>query len=479
MDLFCVVLFLVMYYVRPQEWSPVFATIHFVQIVMLTALTLLFTRARGLKVADLFRTPHDWAVLAFWLWMVLTSTSPWDTFRDNANLYIFYIVIVQTLYSIPRIKVFVAWWMILIVFVAALAVASQHGFDPLGSKDLTDGYMKGRLALNLSILNNPNALGHSVVPALAMIYFYYIWKRPILVRGLGCLLLWLPVQCIFLTQSKGAFVSGAATVLATLSFGRPKTVQATIIGATLLFGTAALYSLPRMSELNKSRNDAAIQGRVAAYKHGYSLLQATTDGIGKGEWGGNFFSAHHYLKAPHSSYVCIGAELGKPGLYLFLGVLYCCLRTTMTARTENPDEERIRRMLFVLVVSYVVSSWMVDFEYRPTYFMFTAATAALHRHLFRLHEMPTAKEESAEPSIPVWQTALAPNPTLAGPQLSAWSAQPSMVIEPAPAFSEALSEPLPSRIGWNWNRLGWIDFLITGLITWGVIRYWAYLMTHM
>ncbi len=240
MDLICVILFLVMYYIRPQEWFGFFSTIHFVQIVMLAALTMLFTRARGFAIRDLFRTPHDWAVFAFWLWMVLTAVAPYDTFRENANLYIFYFVIVQTLHSIPRIKTFVAWWTILIVIIASLAIASTRGFDPLESRDLTLGLMKGRLALNLSIFNNPNGLGHSVVPAIAMVYFFFIWKRPIVMRVIGCILLWPPLECIWLTQSKGAFLSGGVTVLATLAFGRPKTVQIVIVAATLLFGTAAL-----------------------------------------------------------------------------------------------------------------------------------------------------------------------------------------------------------------------------------------------
>jgi len=505
MDLTTVILFLVLYYLRPQEWSGTFSTIHFVQIVMLTSLGTLFFRAQSLRLADLFRTPHDWAVFAFWAWMVAASPTPYDTFRECANLYIFYIVIVQTLQSVRRMKIFVGWWTFLIVSVALLALASEWGFDPLESLDITNSSMKGRLMLNLSIFNNPNGLGHSVVPAIPMLYFYMVWRRPVVWRVAGLALLAIPLYCIYLTVSKGAFLCAGITLTATMAFGRPKSVQVLIVAGALLFGVGALFALPRMNELNKSKSDEAIQGRVAAFKHGYELMQSLTKGVGKGNWGlENFMTdwvpvlvpprvgpdrgkAHyilrpiHYNKAPHSSYVCTGAELGKPGLFLFVAVLYCCLRTTITTKTATDDEERIRRMLFVLVISYIVSSWMVDFEYRPTFFMFTAAIAALHRHLMGLATAPESPEEqpSVEPPIPVWLTPqVLPQPALAG------LAHSNLLLaddpHPAPADDglDTAAGPKRTGIGWNWNRIGLFDITAALLLTWAVIRFWVYAMAQ-
>jgi O-antigen ligase len=478
MDLVTVLLFLVLYYIRPQEWTGAFATIHFVQIVMLTAIVTLFTRERGIRAGDLFRTPHDWMMLGFWLWLVVSAPSPYQTFRDNANLLIFYIVIVQTLYTVPRMTTFIRWWTILIVVVAALALLSLMGFDPLNSREFTDGPMRGRLTLNLSIFNNPNALGHSVVPCIPMIYYYFIYKRGVSMRVLGIALMIIPFACIYLTQSKGAFLSAGVTTVATAMFGRPKTVQAIIAVVALMFGTTALYSLPRMTELNKSKGDEAIQGRVAAFKHGYRILTTTKRGVGKGEWHRSFFEANHYEKASHSSYVTIGGELGYPGLFFFCGCFYCGLRTLMTARTQNPDEERLRRMLFVLVIAFMVSSWMVNFDYRATYFMFTAAIAALHRHLSgMLSEQGNTKDASLPE--PAWRAILVPQPALAGGGESATAVSTVMLLNPLPA-NESKAAPAPvSRIGRAWNKIGWFDLAATWLLMYLVVRFWAYIMMRM
>jgi len=190
----------------------------------------------------------------------------------------------------------------------------------------------------------------------------------------------------------------------------------------------------------------------------------------------------HYNKAPHSSYVCIGAELGKPGLFLFLGVLYCCLRTTITARTQTPDEERIRRILFVLVVSYMVSSWMVDFEYRPTFFMFAAAIAALpspSAGSFR-RSSPCGGNHARRPS----PAGLAHSGTATTTRLRGIPADSMLapgLMEPATlASSSALpATPFIPRIAGSWNRLKWFDFAAVLLLTWGAIHFWAYLIVRM
>ena len=478
MDLFSVIAFLVLYYVRPQEWTETLANAHFVQLTMLLGLSSLFFRERGMRFGELFRTPHDWAVLAFWLWLVLSSPTPWDTFKDNANIYVFYIVIVQALYSIPRTSTFVGWWTFLVVFVAALALASLIGIDPLGSAELTESRMQGRLSLNLGIFNNPNALGHSVVPAIPMVYYYCIWKRPMSMRVIGVILLVVLFSCIYLTLSKGAFLAGAATVLATLTFGRPRAAQAVIIAVSLLFGSAVLYSLPRMNELDKSKSDAAIQGRVGAFKFGYKMLTTTYTGVGKGKWAESIQSIVNYYIAGHSSYVVVGAELGYPGLFLLCAILYCNLRTVMSARTETPEEERIRRMLFVLVVSYIVSSWMVNFEYRPTFFMFTAAIAALHRHLHGLH-FGDERELEPAPALPAWHPQLASIPALEEALPQTAMATNTLTLEAEPTTASALESTPQSRIGRSWNRIGAFDIAVMGVMTWGVVSYWAYIMEHM
>jgi len=504
MDFVTVIFFQLLYYLRPQEWPIGLSSARFVLFTMLAGLASLSFRERGFNVRDVFRTPHDWAVLAFWLWIVFASPEKWETFKETLNLYIFYIVIVQTLYSVPRLNQYVGWWTFVICAVAGLALLSLYGFDPLESANITRGVMKDRLVLNLSIFNNPNALGHSVVPAIPLLYYFCIWKKPIALRVLGVALMAMVGYCIYLTVSKGAFLTGTAVTVATLTFGRPKTVQAMIVCGTLMFGGTALSVLPRMSELNKSKTDEAIQGRIMAFSHGRKVLTAT--GVGYRKWGESFLAAKYrfkrtkfdkeslkrplpiVFKAPHSSYVCIGAELGYIGFFLHMGILYCGLRTLVSARTATPDEERVRRILFVLTVSYMVSSWMVNFEYRPTFFMFAAASAALHRHLLRIgaKKEPASVEEAnrALPSIaPVWQMRLQPEHAPEGTFARSVSPVSALALEPQLATATirpASPNILPTTgIASGWNRIGLLDLSAILAMTYAGIRFWDHLIKTM
>jgi hypothetical protein len=88
-----------------------------------------------------------------------------------------------------------------------------------------------------------------------------------------------------------------------------------------------------------------------------------------------------------------------------------------------------------------------------------------------------AEEHSLEPVVPVWRTPqLLPQPALAGVlQENAATRQlldygEELESAPAPA------SPLPTGIGWNWNRLGLFDVAAIFLLTYGVIRFWAYIM---
>jgi hypothetical protein len=483
MDFASLILFLVLYYIRPHEWIGIVADLRPVTLTMAVALIAMFTRHRGLTWRDLFKTPHDYVVLIYCAWIVLTSPDISTTFSSVYPLYIFYVVTVQALSNINRIRSFLTWWAIMIFMLAAMAVLSQYGFDPTGANDITQGKMKGRLILNTWLFNNPNALGHSVVPGVLMFYFLFIWKRPIFVR-IGALPLFaVPLYCIYLTFSKGAFLAGFATAVAALTFGRPRVAQGLIILAAFTTGWAGIKSLPRMQELESAQSDQAIQGRLAAFNFGLSKVKSAWTGIGHEQFVHQMTRETGIRKASHSSYVQIGTELGKPGLFLFLGIFYCCLRTLLTAQTRTTEEERARRILFTLVISFLISSWMVDFAYRATYFLFAGAVAALHRLLL---VKPNAVEDDTEtvqealtsvPALPL--SPLQPATAAIGAPLNQTTVQQTTITIPAgPASFKDDEEEEPNWIGVVWNKITWKDVVIVMCCTYAVIRFWGYIMLH-
>lgn len=509
MDYIALVIFLGLHYIRPQEWFPWVAALKPVQLSAAIAAATIVFRGQAVRLRDLIRTPHDWFVAAYFAWTVFASPTPRATFSAILPLIFFYVVSVLVLNSTPRIKNFLSWWAAFIVIVSALSLASMIGFDPLDSLRITEGRMKGRLVLNLSIFNNPNALGHALVPAIPILYYVLFWKR--LFTKAIIIVLAIPLATIYFTQSKGAFLCAGITVLATLTFGRPRWAQVAMITFAFLFGSTILSTLPRMNELEKSKTDDAIQGRVAAFSFGLEQMRRLTYGHGLGNFQTEFrargptrpekevismngrtqvrWVQRHYTKAPHSAYVQNGADLGYFGFALFIGILYCNVRTLAQARTSSDEEELLRRALFGVVISFAVSSWMVDFCYRPTFFFFTAAVSGLHRILLRTeNESEEEAEEESAPALtpPPWMARLEPAGMVGGTPVVAATAlaQPEVVnVAPVQRMRDDDDEESeysePNTPGLKWDRIQIKDIVLTYVCTEIAIRVWIYAIGHM
>lgn len=477
MDFASIVIFLALYYIRPQEWIGIAPKLHLFELTMLVAISSMIVKYRreGSFLGNLFRTPHDWIILIYFCWLVGSAPNVSSTFLDVYSHLFFYLVTVQALSKIERIQTYLNWWTFFIVLIAILAVASEYGFDPVNdSYDLTHGRMMGRLVLNTSIFNNPNALGHSIVPAIVMLYFQCFWNRPIFLKVATFPLMIVPLYCIYLTSSKGAYVSGFATVVTALTYRRPIMVQALIFLVALSAGWAGMQLLPRMGELENAKGEGGIQGRLAAFQYGLTILKTDRDGVGYRLFVPSFEAVHRYPKGAHSSYVQVGAELGYPGLILFLGILYCCIRTLITAKTVDVAQERVRRILFVLIISFLVSSWMIGWSYRATFFLMVASIAAFHRLLLASARTVDVLEPSAA------KTTDKPSLTISGLNPAAEKpSSPEKIPTPAPPIAASPENaPIAPGLGIRWNRFGWFDVVAIITMTVLTVKFWQFIMRH-
>jgi hypothetical protein len=385
---------------------------------------------------------------------------------------------VLALTNLERLRRYVWWWAGCVGFVVLLALASRIGIDPLDAKYYTDFVSKGRLALPLSVFNNPNALGHTVVPLLAMLYFFLIWRRPIFMKEVGVLALVPVLVCLYLTLSKGAFVAAFVAIISGLIVGRPKVIQVAVLVLALTSGWAGVKQLPRMQELREPRREEGIQGRLVAWKFGLEKMNQNRFGLGIFTFGNSFMQDHGYYKAPHSSYVEAGAEQGFIGLMFFVGVLYCSFRLLLTAKIADEEEERLRRILLVLLVAYATSSWMIGWAYKTFFYLIAACGSAFYRHLHAKVMMEAeliAPEETMPSLVPAAASLAGPLMTPA-PALRTATGLGALTLAPAPTVQGEIGDkkPLPKF----WYRFGLVDLALVWLATRAVIWVWTYVLQH-
>src|SRR4051812_27151223 len=109
MDFVAITLFLFFYYVRPQDWISLVAQTHLVMVTMAFAIIATLLRERGFSLRQLFKTPHDWIMLLYFIWIVGTAGSATGVIETWSAVYaylFYYWVTVQALSSVERIQRF-------------------------------------------------------------------------------------------------------------------------------------------------------------------------------------------------------------------------------------------------------------------------------------------------------------------------------------------------------------------------------------
>ncbi len=413
MDFVGIVIFAIFLYVRPQEMFGFLEALRPAFLSLAITGLGLFFRPGGVTLKQIIRTPQDWMMAAYFIYILFWTPGAFGDLWSELYPYIgFYFLVVPALTSVRRIYVYLAWVCGAIMFVAIMALLSMIGIDPLGSQGTTQASL-GRLTLNTSLFSNPNALGHSVIVAVPLLYFLTFWKRPIFIKEVGGFLMFFPLLCAFFTQSKGAFMSGFAAILATFTFGKPKWIQVLIVAGAFSFGMGGLQLLPRFDEVKigqgSGRTDEAISGRLDAFEFGRWAFENTTYGLGFKRFYPEFIRKEGELKAraSHSSFNQVQAEFGFWGLMIFSGIFYTCFHSLGRAKTADDEEERVRRMLLCMLVTYFVSSWLIDFGFRAAFFIMVAMVSAFHRILMD-RQPGFVSTEAAEPAAPDRFTSLAP-----------------------------------------------------------------------
>lgn len=478
-DFAAIIAFLSLVYIRPQEWIPGIASLRPAMLTMVWAVAAMVFRStpRPVGVRDLFRTPHDFAMWAFMIWMAIASPPALTTFNENKNFLIFYLATVNILTDRDRIERFLWWWMAMILFICLLGVGVVLGFDPTNAKSTMEGVMKGRLVLGMSIFNNPNALGHGIAPLAPIVYYLMVWRRPLALRGLALALLPLPAVSIYLTESKGGYIAAAFALAGGVVFGRPRIVQVILIVLAANIGGAVVYRLPRMEVMKgggASAREEGVAGRVFAFRYGWDVYHRGTRGLGKDNFAESIGRERRWRISPHSVYVQVGAELGATGLFLYLCILYFSMKSLCLATCGSEQEERIRRALMGVFLAFCMSGWLITFTYRAHFFFQAGIVAAFHRLLLRKGR----DETEIEPQPAGFQSLIgrceapSPSPLYCTPQPGLFGKQQGYLAKVA---------DVPARmpgIRKDWNRITVFDVVAMLAVNKAVLMMWSYIIRN-
>ena len=447
--LVAVILFLCTYYIRPQDWVPGMVGMNVVRPIMALGILGLLAR-RGSRSSDkpwpFMRTPHEWVMLVYACYIVFSSNESSAIAFEVFSLVMFFFLTMHAITTEAKLSRVMTWWMYALVGVVFIATSVVYGFDFTTSKPVTEGNV-GRLSLNSWLLNNPNALGHTIASLLPMLFFAVTGKSKLVTKFLALVVAVFAGICLWETQSKGSLIVAAAGVILCMLIGRAWWWKVGVLSIAIGAGGTLVSKLPRMEKFASLKDDEGIAGRILAWQMARGVTRTAPTGEGFKnfaaliEWEGETIP-----KATHSSYVKIGADLGSPGLLLYLSVLCVSFRTLLIYRGHTPGLRRSRDVLLALLSCYMLSGWMIDRAYHTEFFVIAGAIAAFHRlsyrHLEELAEQAEVEKPSAAQAAWQWLEDAQPMP------------EPSLV--PALPFKTV---GISARIR-AWRRYGLLDFLV-------------------
>lgn len=395
-------LYIIVLFVRPQEFVPAFEGWPLMPILIMTAF-LAWLAAGKLQL----NAPPFYLLTALFLYSPLTvlvagegAANALETVVKLIPLYLTFLLISTTALSRRRIRIMM-WLM-----VGGAVLFSVHGIQQkyTGVGWTGEVPILGRIRY-IGIFNDPNDVGLSLVTALPMALYLMRTSKNTAFKLLLLIAAGLILWGIGLTNSRGTILALGA-ILGVFSWRRYGVFKTLMIGALAVPLMFMLSS--RLDTISPGEESA--HGRVEAWYEGIQMLKENpVFGVGF-----DLFTDHHFRTA-HNSYVLVLAEQGIPGYFLwfsFVGICFVLMYRLQKFRKEPeepfaawqslglerpqgggflppeslekqqeeetlaPEDQAIARVLFLSLVGFAVSSFFLSRSYSMQLFLLCGMAVA-------------------------------------------------------------------------------------------------------
>jgi len=374
---FWVVLYLVLEYLRPQDYVPALGYLHPAWIIVPLMLRRWpkggFNQARCRQVSVML-------LLSFMLLVsipfVTNHTRAYECGVGYVLLLPFSMSIILFVDTVDRVLTFVKWWALLALYVACGSVAHPGGMN-WGSYFLGD---RNDVALVLDML----------LPLPWCLFAYErTWSRKALYLSVALLC----VVGTILTTSRGGFV-GLLAVVFVLWLLNPRKILALILVGILSLAVYEVAPSSYWSHIStiESTHEGTAKGRLDSWMSAWRMFKDNPLGVGGEqfaihfpEYQGDAFGAHNmWGREAHSLWFTLLAELGIPGAILFATHIRANWKALRHLRKLPPVEGRplpvlLSTALTASFAGYFGAGTFLSAFYYPHYWFMSALLVATER----------------------------------------------------------------------------------------------------
>jgi probable O-glycosylation ligase (exosortase A-associated) len=354
------------------------------------------TRHRARRLGPVLHDPTTRCVLGLALWMTLSVPGalwPGGAFEEltgefgkMAAMYLVLVAGIRGFKDVERI----AFVYLMAVGIYAAVVLSRFG---VGASEWRLGMLEYYDANDFATL---------AVMALPLGVYFMVRSGPLWRRLLSALLLVFLVTAFIWAGSRGGFLAllavGAFLLLRYDAIHVRWRVLATALLVFVFAAAATDTYWEKMRTILQPKDDYNItteEGRIQVWKRGIGyMLRNPILGVGAG----NFPTAEGTISpraraaytgrgwkwsVSHNSYVQVGAELGIPGLILFLLMFwraFAALRAVQRRQPRSPPAQ-LAQTLAACLIGYTVGGFFLSLAYRDLLYMLIALAVGLRKRL--------------------------------------------------------------------------------------------------
>jgi O-antigen ligase len=373
-------LFMVVYCARPEDWIPGLSVVPLAKITGILALLALMFSFREFR----HSLPREVVYLILLVGQLLLASAMSPVWRggavqvtlDFAKVLLVVVVIFVAVNTGKRLRRLIFIQAASVAVIAAIAIWEGH---------VLGGRLEGMLGGNYS---NPNDLALAIVISLPLCIGLLFLTRNKLWKAAWALAMLAMVYVVFLTGSRAGFISLMITALVCVwNFairGRRRYffVVVSVVGVILWLSSGAMLS-KRLNETLDSKDTtseaygSSQQRQQLFWRSIHITREHPLFGVGPG----NFKELSGVWHETHNTFTQMSSEGGLPALILYVLILwhgFTNVRTTKRLASRRTESSLLAGVLYASLIGYIVGSVFasVGFQFFP--YLLVAYTTALY-----------------------------------------------------------------------------------------------------
>jgi putative inorganic carbon (hco3(-)) transporter len=388
----CLVLFMLVYYARPEDWLPGARHLPLAKVTgvfMILALLLSIGKVRG-------RLPREviyLVVLAAWFFCTVPFSSVWrgGAFLESlefAKILPAIFVVVWVVNSLPRLRKLLYLQSACVAVISIIAILKGR---------MSNGRLEGVLNGNYA---NPNDLACQAVICVPFCMTFLIRSRNVvwkLAWGFAIVLL---SYVVVLTGSRAGLLAwGVAMAICTWEFavkGRYRFLLVFALAGLVLLGVYGGKVARRFGAISNANTDATAYASAEVRKRVFlESLSVTASHPLFGVGPGNFQVLSGSWHSSHDVFLQLSTEAGLPALILYSMILwrvFSNVRTVKRSRDASVETRIWAKALWASLWGFMVASLFAPEGYQDfVYFLFMYSSV-----LFAIAVNQRARSRSAK-----------------------------------------------------------------------------------